>query len=227
MIPSPQVKTYAQDGHVIIAVDDGKVNAITPSLAKELNSALDNLPDDLSVLIIKGNERAFCVGFDLAIIQGSDDKTRSLLISDAWRFWLRLYNFPRPVIAAVTGHALGFGAYLTLAFDKVIAAEGEYGMGFTEVGLGIALDQPPFLTPILQRIPPQYQQSVILHSEIYRPDAAIKAGLCHEVVPAESLLAKCHEAASKLGRLPNPAYAQTKKVLHAECAKGIEQALMI
>ncbi len=208
-----------------LSVDDGKANVMSPELIAEINLALDEVDIKSGVVVFEGRPGYFSGGFDFRLIHNEKDRATQMS-KDGWNLWLRLFNFPRPVIAAVTGHAIGFGAYLTTAFDYVFAVKGDYQIGFSEVANNIPLGNDlTFLRPITLRVPPPLQTEVILHARLFSPEQAKTHGLCHELTSQAELQPACEEKAKQLIALPNPAYADTKRGLRAECSNNIARAI--
>lgn len=209
----------------LLRLDDGKVNVIGPGLAEAATSELSELEHHIDALIITGNPKAFCSGYDLKIIQGGAADTRLQMIIETWRMWLQLYCFRRPVVTAVSGHALGMGAYLALSGDRIFSAEGEYGMGFTEVAVGAALNSDPFIQPIARRVPANHIEAVVLHANRYSPKEAVNVGLCDKIIQRDQLIEASLEYGRKLAKLPPEAFSLTKRALRRQCAESIQNAL--
>jgi len=206
-------------------MEDGKVNVIDSAVSVEMGDTLSDLRHDFRGLVLTGNARAFCSGCDLDVIHGEDASARNQLVLDTWKLWLRLFTFPQPLVTAISGHALGMGAYLSLCGDYVFAASGAHKIGFSEVGLGIAMNSPPLLTPITRKLALQYQERAILHSELWTPEEAIAARMADATVAQEQLLAVSLEKARQLGEIPRQAFASTKDTLRCACAAEVQSAV--
>jgi len=101
----------------------GQLNALSPAMMDELLSVLREIDADPEVraVVIAGHERAFVAGAD---IKGMCQRTLAdVLTAPASRFWLRLAEIEVPLVAAVSGAALGGGCELALACDLVVASE--------------------------------------------------------------------------------------------------------
>ena len=99
------------------------MNALCDQLIKELNEALDAVEqnDALSVVVLKGSEKAFAAGADIG--EMIDKEFIDLLKDDFIQPWERLSKFKKPVIAAVSGYALGGGCEIAMMCDIIIASE--------------------------------------------------------------------------------------------------------
>ena len=103
----------------LITMDDGKVNAVNPALIQELDEGLDEGMQGRGVLFV-GREKVFSAGLDLKLVeQGNLDGAREFLrLFNA--FLRRLILYPRPMVAAVNGHAIGAGAIFAVARPPAI-----------------------------------------------------------------------------------------------------------
>jgi enoyl-CoA hydratase len=127
-----------RDGAVAtLVLDNGPVNTVDPPLIEALIEALPTLTEDPDVrcLVIRGKERVFIGGADIRVMRRLDPATYT-----AMRRWTEVENLleraPKPVVAALNGHALGGGAELALACDlRILHARATFG--FPEVRLGI------------------------------------------------------------------------------------------
>ncbi|MFE4706349.1 enoyl-CoA hydratase-related protein [Peribacillus simplex] len=114
-----------------------KLNALNSQLFQELDAALSDIEQDdtTSVVIIKGNGRAFSVGYDVSKYSHptvTEDRNK---LEEFTRRWLRIWEFPKPIIAQVHGYALAGGTQLLASCDFVITSE-EAQFGFPSLPLG-------------------------------------------------------------------------------------------
>ena len=110
-------------------------------------------------------------------------------------------RFPKPLVAAVNGHAIAGGAIMMLACDQRLLARGPARIGLTEVLVGVqfpawALEIARFATP------PEHFQTLICTGRTYEPEAALARGLVDELVEPERLLDRAMEVAAGDGRDP-------------------------
>jgi enoyl-CoA hydratase len=114
-----------------------KLNALSRELFQAFDEALNQLEkdQDVSVLIIKGNGRAFSVGYDVGKYREPSVQEDRDYLEECTRRWLRLWEFPKPVIAQVHGFALAGGTQMLACCDMVIADK-EAQFGFPSLPLG-------------------------------------------------------------------------------------------
>ena len=108
-----QLATLTKEGEVsIITLNDGKANVFSANMSNTIHSLLDEVPEDSGSLVITGKPGLFSAGFDLKTIQGGDPKAAVEMTTAGFKLLSRIYSFPRPVIAASSGHAIALGAFL-------------------------------------------------------------------------------------------------------------------
>src|SRR4051794_23212259 len=119
-----KVTTTIENGVAVIALDDGKMNAISHEVVDGINAGLDRALADAGAVVLRGNDRALSAGFDLKVMQGGDAHAMAELVGAGGEMGLRLFRHPQPTVIAVTGHALAMGALVVLACDTRIGTPG-------------------------------------------------------------------------------------------------------
>jgi enoyl-CoA hydratase len=194
----------------VVRMARGKGNALNLELCEALVDALNQLdagPARAAVLTGQGN--VFGAGVDLpALAEGGAEYVRRFLPL-LGRLFERLATFPKPVVAAVNGHAIAGGAILLLACDQRLLAEGTARVGLTEVRVGVvfpawALEIARFATP------PEHFQTLVLTGRTWQPEEALARGLVDELVEPERLLDRACAVADELAAIPAAAFAATK-----------------
>lgn len=204
-----------QDGVALITMDDGKKNAITQQALADLDVAFDKAHADAKAVVLAGRPGSFCAGFHLPTMTGGDVKAIRALAQGGAKLALRLWSFPKPLVAACTGHAFTIGAIWMCACDTRIGERGEFKIGMTETRLGMTLG-PWALEPLKARLSKQLWIPSIVQSRVYDPDGAVAAGFLDEVVPAGRAVERACALAAELATLPAKAYAANKLVTRRE-----------
>ena len=205
--PSPDDVLYeAADGVARIVLNRPLVlNAINRNVTRLLDGALDRAEadEDVRAVILTGAGRAFSAGGDLWSSLYPDDDPAP----DSLDVQMRIWSFPKPIIAAVRGHAVGQGCELAGVCDFTIAAESAR-LGEIQIrhGFGVPVLITPFLTGQKQA------KEVLLLGEIILPEDALRMGLINRVVPDDQLDEAANEMARKLASLP-PTVVRTNKRL--------------
>ena len=187
------------------------LNALNLQVLRDLNDVLDAIEtrEDIHVLVITGEGRSFVAGADIsemANYTAVDAKAFSQYGNDTF---YRITRFPRPVIAAINGFALGGGCELAMACDIRVASE-KAKFGMPEVGLGIT---PGFGgTQRLARIVGMsVAMELVLTSRTIPAQEALNIGLVNHLYPAEEMMDKAMELASLIASKPQVAVRQAKQ----------------
>ena len=178
-----------------------KLNALNSGLVADLQDALDvvEADPDVRVAIITGAGRAFSAGFDINPDPGSPSPHEGT--PDQWRShlqelidtFMKVWNLPKPVIAAVNGYALGGACELVQVCDVKIASERAV-LGEPEIRAGFG---PPLLiTPYSVNL--AAAKELLLTGDTVDAYEAARIGLVSRVVPHEQLMDECERVARKM-----------------------------
>ena len=202
------VQYSLQDRMATIRIDDGKRNALSPPVLREIYQALDQAASDRATVIITGREDVFSAGFDLKIMKrGGIEALRMLKLGYA--LTARVLAYPHPVIAACNGHVMAMGVFLMLSADYVLGTRGEFKVAANEVAIGLTLPRVAAAMLRHRLTPAAFQRAAIL-SEFFDVDSAHAAGFFDELVDAGELLTRAEAHAHELNKLDQPAHAATK-----------------
>jgi enoyl-CoA hydratase len=212
-----------RDDLACIALDDGRVNALSPSLQAELGRALDAALETGLPLVLRGRPGVFSAGFDLKVLAAGDAAARDMLIG-GFQLARRLAAWPTPVLAACTGHAIAMGAFLLLAADLRIGVRGEFRTSANEVAIGLTM--PRAATALLRhRLTPSSLQTAAVLAETFDPDRAVAAGFLDEVVDPAAFDARVDERAAGLRNLDPAAHRATKERLRGPWLEALDGAI--
>ena len=220
-----QIATLTSDGDVsIITLNDGKANVFSPEMSKAVSSLLDQVPEDKGSLVITGRPGIFSAGFDLKIISSGDSDAVASMVKAGFTLLARIYNFPRPVIAACSGHGVALGAFLLCCADYRLGAKGQFIVQANETRNNMSIP-----TPILEisksRISKTHWYRAILNAEAYPVEKAIEPGYLDEVTEPDNLMIRAMEVANDLATLGHPHYKLTKDLDQKETLKRIHDAI--
>jgi len=194
--PSPDdVLFREEDGIGWITLNRPVVlNAINWSIRRRLWAALQwaEREEAVKTVILHGAGRAFCAGGDIQSTPPEDD----LPTPGAMEICLAIWRMPKPVIAAVQGHAVGQGCELAGVCDLTIAAD---DAKFGEIQIRHGFGPPILITPYLMG--PKQAKEILLLGEIVDAVEAQRLGLVNRIVPADRLLAEAAQIARKIGAL--------------------------
>ncbi|UCC73871.1 MAG: enoyl-CoA hydratase/isomerase family protein [Gemmatimonadota bacterium] len=181
----------------VLRIDHGKVGAIDVELLEILEARLDEIEGSPTrAVVLTGSGSSFSAGLDLwRILDGGEPYVRRLLAAFR-RGIARLFTFPRPVVAAVNGHAIAGGCVLASCCDYRIVAAGKGKIGFP--GLRVRMPYPALAVEILGFAAPLVQLEDLLYGGVlYSPSQARANGLVNEVVAPECLQARAREVAER------------------------------
>ena len=222
---SEKLATLKKDENIsIITLDDGKANVFSSKMSKDINECLDEVPTENGCLIITGREGILSGGFDLKVIQGGDIEIIQEMTLAGFKLLSRIFSFPRPVIAACSGHAVALGTFLLCCCDYRIGVKGDFMLGANEMRTNMVIP-PPILELIKFRVTEDHKYRAVLGAEMYSLENAISAGLMDEVVDQDVLMKSAMEKAADLSTMGHPSYSMTKELFIADALKKINEGI--
>ncbi|EHI97338.1 3-hydroxybutyryl-CoA dehydratase [Clostridium sp. DL-VIII] len=219
-----------KEGHLaIVTINRPKaLNALNSETLKDLDAVLEDLEKDsnvYAVVLTGAGEKSFVAGADIAEMKDLNEeqgKEFGILGNNVFR---RLEKLDKPVIAAVSGFALGGGCELAMSCDIRIASE-KARFGQPEAGLGIT---PGFGgTQRLARIVgPGKAKELIYTCDLIKAEEAYRIGLVNKVVPLESLMDEAKAMANKIAANAPKAVAYCKDAIDRGMQVDIDSAILI
>jgi enoyl-CoA hydratase len=208
----------------VLRLDRPPMNALDLELLEEIDDALREAEASRArALVLTGTGPAFSAGADLFSVleQGPE------YVEPASRalpgVFSRLFQFPRPVVAALNGHAIAGGAILTWASDYRIAADTDLRIGVTELAVGVPY--PTWALEIVRfAVPPQVLQEVVYLARNYPPRQALEKGLLDEVVDPTELMERGLQVAERMARIPTETFSLTKRALRGPTVSRVATA---
>jgi len=176
------------------------LNALSFATMSELVRNLEELDKDpaICVIILTGGERAFAAGADLE--EMSHATPVDLALGRRFELWDRIRKISKPMIAAVSGYALGGGNELAMNCDMIIASE-TATFGQPEVNVGIMPGAGG--TQRLPRVVGKYKaMEMILTGRSISAEEAYRVGLVNRIVPPESLMEEAKKVAAEIASKP-------------------------
>lgn len=210
--------------------DPENLNPLNKESVKELLEVLESLREknDVRSIIITGSGRAFSAGGDLKLFKssiesGTSGQAMDDLTKDLYKISFILRLFPKPVIAAVNGWAVGAGMNLALSCDFIIASEkAKFRQSFCKLAL-----IPGFAGSILLSRQLTWQQATQMSffGDTLSAEDLNKLGLINEIVPPEKLEEVSIQWAQRLSKGPTLAYARTKRLFFEALSTPLEEHL--
>ncbi len=181
--------------------------------------------EDVRAVVIYGGEKVFAAGADIKEMQNMDHAAMVLRSRDLQDSFTAVARIPKPVVAAVTGYALGGGCELALCADYRIAAD------------NAKLGQPEILLGLIpgaggtQRLPrlvgPSKAKDLIFTGRMVKADEALAIGLVDRVVPAADVYTEAHAWAAKLAQGPAIALRAAKEAVDTGVETDLETGLAV
>ena len=201
--------TYELDDRIArVTLDDGKVNALSIPMLRELHAALDQAESDEAVVALGGREGYLSAGFDLKVFREEPERLPEMLRLGA-DLCERLLSFPTPVLVAAGGHAIAAGSFLLLSADARIGVEGPFKIGLNEVRIGLTM--PLFVIELARhRLAPAHFDRAVISAVLYEPAGAVAAGFLDQVVAPTDLEEATAAVAADLAGLNPEAHTATK-----------------
>ncbi len=216
--------TYASDDTIsTITMDDGKVNVFSIAMLEALHRAFDQAERDGTVVVLTGRPGCFSAGFDLGTLRDAPEDARALLRLGA-TMAERILSFPAPVVASCTGHAFPAGAFLLMAADSRIGADGPFKLGLNEVRIGLTL--PWFAVALARhRLTPASFDRAAVTGALLDPRAALEAGFLDAVVAPDEVATATRAVAEDLTGLDRAAHAATKLRVRQRVLTELREAI--
>ena len=154
----------------------------------------------------------FCAGADLnRVLDDGPDYVAAFVpgLTDAFA---ALFRFPRPLVAAVNGHAIAGGAIVACCADHRVAVETGARIGVSELAVGVPFPLTA-LEVVRHALSPQRFQSAVTMAATYPPPRALDLGFVDELAPADEVLDRALAVAEQLGAIPTPSFGLTKAAM--------------
>lgn len=199
------------------------LNALNSTLIGELADALEALDRDDSIrcIILTGNERAFAAGADIG--EMANMTVVDQLSRDQFAKWDRIRRIKKPLIAAVSGWALGGGCEIALMCDMIVAAESAR-FGQPEISIGI-IPGAGGTQRWAQAVGKARAMEICLTGEPITAQQAMAWGLVNRVVPTELYLEEAKALARKVAARPPLAVRQAKEAVNNVFNDYLEKGL--
>ncbi len=210
-------------GIATLTLNNGKVNALSPDMIAAFNSCLDQAEQDRAIVIITGQPGILSGGYDLKVMTSGIENAFNLVALGS-TLTRRMLAHPFPIIVACPGHAIAKGAFLLLAADYRIGAQGAFNIGLNEVLIGMTMHHAGIELAKDRLTKPAFQRSVI-NGELFSPTDAVNAGFLDRVVPQEQLLETALAVATQMKKINMKAHSNTKLKVRKDLLQALDLAI--
>lgn len=218
-------RVWREDGITILRIDRPPVNALDVDTLNELSDAFDEAAGDTTrAVVLTGTGGTMSAGADLVKVLAGDDAYIDAGIDALTRNFRTLFEFPKPVVAAVNGHALAGGAVLTCGCDRRVMGKWAGSIGAIELTAGVPF--PAWALELVRyAVKSEYFSEIVYFGQSYVPEVAVEKGLIDEVVADTLLMQRAIEVAHQLMRVPANTFSLTKRSMRAATAQAAESLM--
>lgn len=198
----------------VVTFTRGKVNAIDQEVIDEFSQLFSALSKDERVkgVVLTGQGKFFSFGFDVPLLYDFSPQEFTQFLRAFCRMYREVFLFPKPLVAAINGHAVAGGCILALMADYRIMAESNGKMALNEVTFGAALFAGA-VEMLRYVVGNKNAAEVLLGGKMFTPQDAHKLGLVDFLVPEPELPAAAHRKVEEMVRHYGPHYAALKGLL--------------
>ncbi len=215
----------SRDGRVgIVQLNRPKVlNALNRELMSELIESLETFDSDSDIgcLVITGNERAFAAGADIKEMATATPV--SMLDNPFIDYWDRLRRISKPIVAAVSGYALGGGCELVMACDMIIASE-TARFGQPEINIGV-IPGAGGTQRMTRAVGKALGMEIVLNGRFLKADEALQHGLVNRVFPVEVYLEEAVKFAAEIAARAPVAIRMGKEAVNAAFETSLQAGM--
>ena len=219
----PEIATHVEAGVMTLTLNRlARKNSITSAMYAAMADALDAASNDPAVraLVIQGHETIFSAGNDIGDFLNQPPSRPD---APVFRFLYGISSFPKPIVAAVCGPAVGIGTTMLLHCDLVYAGDNAaFSMPFVNLGLC-----PEAASSMLAARLMGYHRAAeaLLLGEPFMAEAALEMGLVNRIVPPAEANALAQRQALKLAAKPMSALMETKRLMKKGHAASVAERI--
>ncbi len=209
------VHVSIQDAVAEVRLQRGKVNALDGRVIAELSECFRRLAGDRSVraTVLTGTGKFFSFGFDIPEFLGFSREAFTGWLEVFTGFYRELFAHPKPVVAAINGHAVAGGCMIATACDARIMVSGKARIGLNEIGFGSSVFAGSAAL-LAHWVGQRRAQEILYSGTLYPAEEAAAMGLVDAVVSEEALPGAARALAVRHGEKDPAAFRSVKAMLH-------------
>lgn len=212
------VNVTSTEGLAILRLGRGKVNALNEPFVDELTSAVGELGEDPAVraVVITGEGKFFSFGFDIPELYDYSKEDFTRYLEKFTGLYTLLYELPKPVVAALNGHAVAGGCMLALACDRRLMVPDHAKISLNEITFGASVFAGS-VEMLVACTGQREAEEILTTGAMYTGSEAIAMGLVDETVEPARLMEAASAEARELARNPE-AFRSLKSLLRSPIA---------
>ena len=216
------IELVHQDGVAVLRMAHGKANAMDTEFCDALAERFaEHRQSPSPALVMIGSGRIFSAGVDLLRLRDGGAPYIRAFLAKLTSMFATVFSHPKPVVAAINGHAMAGGCLLACAADRRLMARDTVRIGVTELLVGVVF--PPVAMEIMRHaVAPEHFEEAVLSGTTYLPAEAQERALVHAVVEPAVLLERALDAARTLATLSPAAFAFTKQQMRGPALERCE-----
>jgi enoyl-CoA hydratase/carnithine racemase len=217
------VNVDIRDNIAVIELNRPKAHALNKHLVTDLQQTIIELgeSDRVEGAILTAKGTIFSAGLDVVELYGYDEDQMDAFWEDFGRLLRDLVGFPKPLVAAINGHAPAGGCVLAMCCDYRFMAEGQGRIGLNEVPVGIVIPKP--IVELARHVMGDIRAAdMIFHGALLFAEQAGAYGLVHATVPPEQLMESAEQKLQSWLALPQEPWRDAKAVLRAPLLNAMD-----
>jgi enoyl-CoA hydratase/carnithine racemase len=201
------------DKVAVLRLNNGVTNPIDLNFVNLISETLLDIKKDSNVnglVLSSWNNKFFSIGFNIPELFNLEREEFRTFYRAFNKLSMDLFTFPKPTIAAITGHAIAGGCVLAICCDHRFIANGRKLMGLNEVKLGVPVPYPAYIM-LEQLVGFRNAYKISSTGDFFEPRKALELGLVDNVLPIEEVLKAALEKVGSLGAMPKDAFEVIKQ----------------
>src|ERR1041385_1000959 len=204
------IDTNIKDGIALVTLAYGKVNALDTEFCEALAARFAELrASDTKAVVLTGQGKTFSAGVQLIKLSEGGESYIRQFFPALHELYETVFFYPKPVVAAINGHAIAGGAVLACCADRRIMARGAGRIGVTELLVGLPFPSLAF-EAVRHTIRARYLPEVLYSGPPDEPDAALERGWIDDPAEPDKMQERAIVLAQELAALSPAAFAHTK-----------------
>ncbi len=218
------IKISQDDNIATLTLNRGRVNAINLEMVGNIRPGFENLENDSSVraVILTGRDKFFSFGFDVPELLEYSREELADFLTEFTDLYSYLYLYPKPLIAALNGHAVAGGCMLALPADFRIMAPGKARIGLNEVNIGASVfaGSVEMLTALVGG---RCAHEILMGGALYDAEAALRLGLIDRVSSGDGVMQDARALAAEFAGKNAAAFTSIKTLIRRPAAAAMRE----